>query len=113
MKTINIQQIEKAKIYNSKTVLSKEDIENLEVEITEKELCDAVTAFYADNYNKLVNNIFNNECYEPSDGDKEKMCIPILQSILKEDEYCFSDSEKFLIKSVIALFKERSSNKYY
>lgn len=113
MKTLHIEEVEKANIYNSNTKLSSEDISNMSVDISEKEIIDAVTAYFAGNYHKLINEIFNSDCYEVYDGDKEKLAMAVIKSMLSDDSYEFDVIEKNVLKAAIAIFKNRTRTSYY
>lgn len=113
MKTIKIEEVVKANIYNSNTKLSPDDISNMAVDISEKEMIAAVTAYFAGNYHKLINEIFHNECYECYDGDKEKLAIAAIKAMLSDESYEFDDIEKNVLKAAIAVFKNRTRTSYY
>lgn len=112
-KTLKIENIKKVKIYNSNTKLSDNDINNMMVEVSEDEIIQAIVEFYTDKYHKLIDKLFYAENYEQSDGDKEKIAIAILSSILKDESYDLTDTDKLLIKACISLFKDMTREKYY
>lgn len=113
MKTVQIEEVENATIHNSNTTLSPEDISNMSVKISDKELISTVTTYYSGNYHKLINDIFNCEFYEIYDGDKEKLAIAVIKSMLSDDSYEFDDIEKHMLKGAIAVFKNRTRTSYY